>query len=64
MSVTIPAGTPPGPHKLRCRVHKHDGTPTTSVTDVSITVVASGGTTGGTTDAGPPAPAMDGGSAS
>jgi hypothetical protein len=40
VSVTIPAGTSAGSHKLRCRVHKHDGTPTTVVTDVSITVVA------------------------
>jgi hypothetical protein len=52
VSVTIPTATPPGAHKLRCRIHKHDGTPTNVVTDVDITVVASTGTG----DAGTPPP--------
>lgn len=56
VSVTIPPATPPGPHKLRCRVHKHDGTPTNVVTDVDITVVAGAGTSdaGTPSDAGAP----------
>src|SRR4051812_4340365 len=28
VSVTIPKETPPGKHKIICRVHKHDGRPT------------------------------------
>jgi len=46
-NVTIPAGTSPGPHKLLCRFHKHDGTPTTTVATVDITVAASVGADGG-----------------
>jgi len=44
ISVTIPPATKPGPHKLICRFHKHDGTPigmpTTTKFEVSITVTA------------------------
>jgi len=46
--VVIPAASSAGPHRLRCRVHKHDGTPTTAVADVSITIVIGGATDGGT----------------
>jgi hypothetical protein len=38
--VTIPAQTPPGKHKLICRVHKHDGTPTSTKQEIAITVKA------------------------
>lgn len=51
VSVTIPASTPPGSHKLICRLHHHDGTPTQSVATTSITVSASAGG-GGSVDAG------------
>jgi hypothetical protein len=37
-SVTIPADTKDGDHKLICRVHKHDGTATTAVAELKITV--------------------------
>jgi hypothetical protein len=46
-SVTVPADTKPGPHNLICRVHKHDGTPTSTEVNVAITVVASVGADGG-----------------
>jgi hypothetical protein len=46
-SVTIPPATPPGPHNLVCRFHKHDGTPTTTEVNVAITVTASVGADGG-----------------
>jgi hypothetical protein len=64
INVTVPASTPPGPHKLICRLHHHDGTPTQSETTVNITVSASVGVT---TDAGSPqvdagSPPMDAGS--
>ena len=36
----VPAGTKPGKHKIICRVHKHDGTPTTAIFEISITVTA------------------------
>jgi hypothetical protein len=39
VTVTIPAGTPPGPHKIICRVHKHDdGSPTNVSFDLAINV--------------------------
>ena len=41
VTVTIPASEPDGDHKLLCRVHKHDGTPTTSVSEIDFTVHAS-----------------------
>ncbi len=37
-TVTIPADTKAGDHKLICRVHKHDGTATTTVAELKITV--------------------------
>jgi hypothetical protein len=49
-SVKIPADIKAGNHKIICRVHKHDGTPTTTVSEINITVVVSV-TTGGS-DAG------------
>ena len=41
VSVTIPPTEPDGDHKLLCRVNKHDGTPTTSVSELDFTVHAS-----------------------
>jgi hypothetical protein len=41
VQVPIPADTKAGPHKVFCRVHKHDGTPTTTVFEVDITVKVS-----------------------
>jgi len=41
VNVTIPASTPPGPHKLLCRAFHHDGTPTDSETSIDITVTTS-----------------------
>jgi hypothetical protein len=38
--VPIPAATPPGHHKIICRVHKHDGEPTDVKFEVDITVKA------------------------
>lgn len=51
VSVKISETTPPGNHKLRCKIFKHDGTPTDVETDIAITVVVSvtvgtGGTSG------------------
>lgn len=48
VAVTIPTNTPAGPHKLVCRVHKHDGTPTSTKFEINITVKV----TVGTVDAG------------
>ncbi len=45
VQVPIPATTPPGKHKIICRVHKHDGTPTQTTFSVDITVKASVTTT-------------------
>jgi hypothetical protein len=45
-TVTIPADTPPGKHKLMCAVHNHDdGMPTGQVEAIEITVKASASTT-------------------
>jgi hypothetical protein len=44
VSVTIPANTAPGRHKLICRVHKHDGTPTDTKVDLDINVKVSAST--------------------
>lgn len=42
VSVTIPASTPPGDHKLVCQVRKHsDGTPTGETKSIDIKVKAS-----------------------
>ncbi len=38
--VTVPASEPAGGHKLLCQVYKHDGTPTTSTTEIDFTVSA------------------------
>ena len=38
VTVTVPAATPMGKHKFICRVHKHDGTPTTTTFEVTFTV--------------------------
>ena len=38
VSVTIPATTTAGSHKLICRIHKHDGTETAAVEEFSFTV--------------------------
>ncbi len=54
VQVPIPADTKEGPHKIMCRVHKHDGTPTVTefevdiTVKVSVTVTGTGGVTGGT----------------
>lgn len=39
-SVNVPAATPPGRHKLICRVHRHDGTPTSTTFELNINVRA------------------------
>jgi hypothetical protein len=44
VSVTIPANTAPGRHKLICRVHKHDGTKTDTKFDLDINVKVSAST--------------------
>jgi hypothetical protein len=46
VQVPIPAETKSGPHKIICRLHKHDGTPTTTEFEVQITVKVSVTTTG------------------
>jgi uncharacterized membrane protein YgcG len=54
VQVPIPADTKEGPHKIICRLHKHDGTPTVTKFEVNITVKVSvtvggvGGMSGGT----------------
>jgi hypothetical protein len=52
VTVTVPASEPPGGHKLLCRVYKHDGTPTTSTTEIDFTVKATATVSVGATDAG------------
>jgi hypothetical protein len=47
VEVTVPAQTPPGQHKLLCRLHKHDRTPTSVVVELSFTVGVRTSTTGG-----------------
>jgi hypothetical protein len=54
VEVTIPEGTPEGPHHIHCRLHKHDGTPTNVVFTVDVTVqvsVGGGNDAGSTVDA-------------
>jgi hypothetical protein len=46
VDVPIPPSTPPGDHKLLCRVDKHDGTPTKATAEVDITVKASANVSG------------------
>jgi hypothetical protein len=41
VSVTLPASAAPGDHKLICRVHKHDGTPTEATFEMDLKIVAS-----------------------
>jgi hypothetical protein len=36
--VTVPKETPAGHHKIICRVHTHDGTPTSTTFELAITV--------------------------
>jgi hypothetical protein len=38
VQVPIPADTKAGPHKVICRLHKHDGTPTVTKFEIDITV--------------------------
>jgi hypothetical protein len=40
VTITIPPSEPAGGHKLLCQVYKHDGTPTTSMTEIDFTVTA------------------------
>lgn len=40
VSVQVPADAQPGDHKLLCRVHKHDGTPTEATFELDLTVKA------------------------
>jgi hypothetical protein len=51
-SVTIPQGTPPGDHKLICRMFKHDGSPLGKTREISIKVQASASVTTGSGGAG------------
>ncbi len=48
--VTIPTGTPAGPHNVVCRVYKHDGTPTNTTFNLAITVQVTVGTDAGLAD--------------
>jgi hypothetical protein len=41
-SVTIPASAPAGDHKVICRIHKHDGTPTEATFELNLKVKVSG----------------------
>ncbi len=69
VQVPIPAETKAGPHKVICRVHKHDGTPTVTEFEVDITVKVSvtvsgvGGMSGGTDAAGAAGSSGSGGAA-
>lgn len=45
VDVKIPPQTPAGNHKLICRVHHHDGTPTDTKVEISITVKVTVGAT-------------------
>ena len=47
VSVTVPAATTAGGHRLICRIHKHDGTPTGAVSQFNITVKVTVGTDAG-----------------
>ena len=38
VTINMPATAKPGPHKVICRVHKHDGTPTMATFEVKLTV--------------------------
>jgi len=57
VDIKIPAQTKAGGHKLICRVHKHDGTPTSTKVEISITVKVTVGPVGNDAapvDPGPP----------
>lgn len=41
VDVTIPPATPPGDHKIVCRIDKHDGTPTKATSEIDVKVTAS-----------------------
>jgi len=45
VSVTIPASTPPGSHKIICKTFSHDGEDTNSDSTIDITVTATVSTT-------------------
>jgi hypothetical protein len=52
VQVPIPADTKAGPHKIICRLHKHDGEPTVTKFEINITVkvtvtTGAGGMSGG-----------------
>lgn len=49
VTITIPKETPPGKHKIICRVHKHDGQRTEAHSEVTINVSASASATTTTT---------------
>jgi hypothetical protein len=51
VDVKIPPQTPAGKHKLICRVHHHDGTPTDTKVEVNITVKVTVGATDAATSA-------------
>ena len=55
VDVKIPPQTPAGDHKLICRVHHHDGTPTDTKVEISITVKVTVGATSVPDDASVPA---------
>ena len=38
VSVTIPANISAGPHRIICRLHEHDGTPTDTTFDIDMIV--------------------------
>lgn len=38
-TLKLPTGTNEGKHKILCRVHKHDGTPTKATFEITITIV-------------------------
>jgi len=40
VNITIPQQTAPGPHKLICRAHHHDGTPTSVSVEIAFTITA------------------------
>jgi hypothetical protein len=49
VSVPVPASEPPGMHKVICQLVKHDGTPTSTQSDVEFTVSASASASSTTT---------------
>jgi hypothetical protein len=46
VDVPIPPTTPPGDHKLLCRVDKHDGTATQATSEIDIKVTAAASVSG------------------